>query len=71
MPSTVPFPYGTDKATGSRLPRVEFTPGQVPETYDPEYQRRFVAELARSFNAVDMALAQIERRLRVIEETLP
>ena len=71
MPATVPFPYGTDKAADPRLPRAEFTPGQVPESYDPEYQRRLVAEMARCFNALDMAVAQIERRLRIIEETLP
>lgn len=69
--STIPFPYGTNKATDARLPRVGFTPMPVPDTYDPDHQRRLIAELTRALGVADMALRQMERRLRALEGDTP
>lgn len=69
--AAVPFPYGIDKATDASLPRVGFTPMQVPDVYDPDHQRRLIAELTRALANADMAYRQIERRLRALEGETP
>jgi hypothetical protein len=66
--SAIPFPYGMDKVTGARIPRVEFRPPQTKDVYDPQDQRREMAEIARCFRAADDGFRQIERRLKALEE---
>lgn len=69
--STIPFPYGTRKDTDARLPRSGFVPLSVPNVYDPDHQRRLIAELTRALGVMDMALRQMERRLRALEGDTP
>lgn len=66
----IPFPYGTS-AGEKVIGRMEMRASPL-DTLTVENERRFRAEVERALRAGDDALAQIERRLRTLEDiTLP
>lgn len=66
MALVVPWPFGRDKTADKRLPRFSFRAAHAQWTLEDERRQR--ADIERAFRTGDDALAQIERRLRALEE---
>lgn len=63
--ATIPFPYATDGA--SKLNRTNFRAPRLLSLQNPDAIRRGFAEVERGFTVTDNNIAQIERRLRILE----